>query len=203
MTKRKIVVGIIFILFVITFLIGCTEQETNNKKYDADNDDDLGTTLFHPYSVSLVETDLIEFDKLSEDFQNESYNITNMTGNNQVWTIRNGYFATFACNTSRLTESIIRLESKELALENINLIKPFLLLKNEIEESLTMSPIGDSSFLLKGSKVVGGNDIDVYVIYFSLNDIIVALHGFGSEQQELISYATRIETRIYDNIQSL
>jgi hypothetical protein len=179
--------NIVFILLLIINLypiMGCIDENSNTES----------SKIQVPLnSVTLLEEEFFyDKDKLYESIKNESYTMDNLTGNNKTWKILEAYFATFASNTSRIMESVIRFESKQVARDNINLYKQFLLTNKQfIEQSMEL--IGDESFLLYTTMVIKENVTDVYVLVFSIRDVVVSLQAAGVTKNETILYATTIE----------
>jgi len=189
MKEMKILLATLLIIISTSF-IGCIEQQSN---------DDGTITEFQLDLIALIDSDFEGFDPLGNEYFNSTYTMENLTGNDITWTIKEGYFATYACNTSRVSESILRFNSMEKANQNINLSKPFFLLNNVTEQS--MESIGNKSFLLKGSMIIKDNMTDFYYLCFTFYDIYVTLQCFGSEYDEVLSYAQIIESRIKSAIE--
>ncbi len=188
--KSRILILCLIAILLVTCYNGCIE---NN-----DTKNGNGENKFTLEEVALLESEINNVEKLHEEYVEEQYYAENLTGNKIKWIIKEAYFAVFAGNTSRVTESLIRLESKEKVTQNMALYKPYLLTNDLTEQE--MDTIGDTSFLLKGTMVINNNDTDAYILSFSMGDVIIALHGYGSDRNEIISYAKIIENKILDAI---
>lgn len=190
-TKKLILLIAISILFI--GMCGCIDfKSNNNENHETDTSlISLPLTLF-----ALNESELENLEKLREDYYDEPYTTNDLTGNNITWNIKEGYFATFASNTSRLLESIIKFESKEKAIYNLDLYKPYLIMNDFNEESIIN--IGDKSFILRSNYTINGNITDIFLLSFSVRNVVVTLKVFGSDQLHIIDYAEIIENRITD-----
>jgi len=189
---------ILFISIAVLFIgmCGCIDLKSNDKSSNENNETDASIISSPLTLVALNETELENLEKISDNYFDEPYTTNNITGNNITWNINEGYFAIFAGNTSRLTESIIKFESKENATYNLNLYKSHLLINDFNEESITN--IGDKSFILKNNFNMNGNITDTFLLSFSVKNVVVTLQVFGSDQFHLIDYAEIIENRLND-----
>ena len=189
---------ILFISIAVLFIgmCGCIDLKSNDKSSNENNETDASIISSPLTLVALNETELENLEKISDNYFDEPYTTNNITGNNITWNINEGYFAIFAGNTSRLTESIIKFESKENATYNLNLYKSHLLMNDFNEESITN--IGDKSFILKNNFNMNGNITDTFLLSFSVKNVVVTLQVFGSDQFHLIDYAEIIENRLND-----
>jgi hypothetical protein len=143
-----------------------------------------------------------QHDQVGEDHYTEPYTSNNLTGNNIVWEINEGYFASFANNSSRLMESIIRFPSNETAQQNIELYKPYLLNTSTDFSEEQMAKIGDKSFLIKGEQIIKGNTTPVYLLSFTIRNVLVSLQGFGFEKNQVINYSEIIENNMNNYLSS-
>jgi len=192
----KNLIQLIFISIIFIGMCGCIDIKSDNKSNN-DNYEPNTSLISLPLTfIALNESEVENLEKLREDYYDEPYTSNNLTGNNITWNIKEGYFATFAGNTSRLLESIIKLESKEKATYNLDLYKTYLLMNDFNEESIIN--IGDKSFLLRGNYTSNGNITDIFLLSFSVKNVVVNLNFFGSDQLHLIDYAEIIENRITD-----
>lgn len=190
--KNLILLITISILLVGT--CGCNDIKSNNESNNETDEPHIPSISIPLTLIALNESEVENLEKIREDYYDEPYTSNNLTGNNITWDIQEGYFATFAGNTSRLLESIIKFESKEKSIDNLNLYKPHLLQNGYKEE--TMITIGEHSFLLRSNFSIQGNLTNVFLVAFSYKDVVVNLQGFGSEKLSLIKYAEIIENRI-------
>lgn len=145
---------------------------------------------------------MAQHDQLGEDHYTEPYTLNNLTGNNIIWDINEGYFATFANNSSRLMESIIRFPSNETAQQNIELYKPYLLNTSTDFSEEQMAKIGDKSFLIKGEQIIKGNMTPVYLLSFTIRNVLVSLQGVGFEKNQVINYSEIIENNMNNYLSS-
>jgi hypothetical protein len=192
--KNLILLTTISILLVGT--CGCNDLKSNNESNNENYELDISLISIPLTLIALNESEVENLEKIREDYYDEPYTSNNLTGNNITWDIQEGYFATFAGNTSRLLESIIKFESKEKAIHNLDLYKPYLLMNDFNEESI--KNIGNKSFLLRGNYTLHGNKTDIFLLTFSISNVVVSLQSFGSDQLHIIHYAEIIENRIID-----
>jgi hypothetical protein len=190
-------ISIIIILLLIISVCGCNDQKEKNDQNEIENifPESIPLTI-----ISLNESDLIDSEQIREDHYTEPYTASDLTGNNITWDIIEGYFTTFASDTSRLIESIIRFKSNETAQQNIELYKPFLLRTNTNFTEEQMEPIGEWAFLLKGERKIAGNLTSVFLLSFTTKNIFVSFQGFGFEKNQIVNYAKIIENNIIANM---
>jgi len=183
---------------LVISICGCNDQkeEPNNQN----GEDNTFPTSVSLSKISLNASDLIDSDQVGEDHYTEPYTANDLTGNNIAWDIQEGYFATFASNTSRMMESIIRFESNETAQQNIELYKPYLLETNTNFSEDQMEKIGDKSFLIKGSHLIKDNLTSVFLLSFTVKNVLVSFQGFGFEKDQIITYAEIVEDNIVEHI---
>jgi len=185
-------------LFLVISICGCNDQkEDPNNQNGEDNTFPTSVPLS---AVSLNVSDLIDSDQVGEDHYTEPYTANDLTGNNIAWNIKEGYFTTFASNTSRFMQSIIRFESNETAQQNIELYKPFLLETNTNFSEEQMEKIGEKSFLIKGERLINDNLTSVFLLSFTLKNVLVSFQGFGFEKNQIINYAEIVEDNIKEHI---
>ena len=185
---------VIIILISVLMISGCVSQEppSDNNNSNTDKTTDEIKSLSN---VSLNTDDLnIEMDQVFFNHSKKSYSTENMTGNEKKWFIKEGVFAIFACNSSRMEQSIIKFDTKENAELNIELKKQQLLSQNHTEYPLDQ--IGNKSYLLQTQIAVNQKIMDVWKLTFSYNEIVVFLTGYASNKTNLIDYANLIENKI-------
>jgi len=192
--KISILSIVISILLIGT--CGCNDLKSNNESNNEKYGPDISLISIPLTLIALNESEVENLEKIGEDYYDEPYTANNLTGNNITWHIKEGYFATFAGNTSRLLESIIKFESKEKAIHNLDLYEPYLLMNDFNEESVRN--IGNKSFLLRGNYTLHGNKTDIFLLSFSISNVVVSLQCFGSDQLQIIHYAEIIENKITD-----
>lgn len=192
MIKKLISLGLIIILLMIT---GCIFQDPSNNNHNQNDNTTFSLATTMP-SVNQLNK---QMDLLHHNHTTTPYEMQNLTGFNNTWYIQEGVFSIFACNTSRLEISIIRLDTKENAELNIQQKKVQLTSYDFID--YPMDPLGDSSFLMKNKMPFKDDEIDVWELFFSYDEIIVNIKGYASDVNDIIEYAQLIEGNIQQHSQ--
>lgn len=204
--RRKIFVivmnkKLIIILTSFLLLSGCVSQEPSPNNNDSNTGETTEKTISLP-NISLTTKDLnIEMNQVFYNHSKKSYSTENMTGNEKTWFIKKGVFVIFACNSSRIEQSILKFDTKENAELNIELKKQQLLNQNHTETPLNQ--IANNSWLLQTQIAVNQKIIDVWKLTFSYNEIVVSLTGYASNKTNIIDYAKLIENKIKSEYASI
>lgn len=192
MKKRLLVISFFFSFLLIS---GCIDQQSTTKHNSGDVENNHIPRINFK-DIALAVDDLnIDMEMVYENYTKKPYNVTNITGNDDLnWLILEGYFSSFVCNTSRIFQSIIRFESNEHATLNLQLFEQNLRKLNR--SKIPLDPIGQMSFLFKSNTTFGEDFIDLYVLNFLYDDIVVTLVGYANTEDDVIHYAEKINDNI-------
>lgn len=183
------IILVVISVFLCIVSIGCFDQPVINDTIEHDEES-------APLSdIGLSNSDFSTVkDLVYEDHVATPYERWNLTGNNINWYIVEGYFSTFVCNESRVSQSLLRFDSEENATRNVQLHRQQLIGQNHSEQLI--DSIGNLSFLVYISQPFGNGTIDVWTLDFSFEVIVVSIVGIGSTKDEMIQYASSIMDRI-------
>jgi len=192
MKLRLLVISFFFSFILIS---GCIDQQSTTE-HDSEGVENNQPTRMNLKDIALTVDDLnVDMEMVFENYTKTPYNVTNMTGNDDLnWHILEGYFSSFVCNTSRIFQSILRFESNELATLNLQLFDQNLRESNRSE--IPIEPVGQMSFLFKSNMSFSEGFIDLYVLNFLYDDIVVSLVGYATVEEDIIQYAEKINNNI-------
>ena len=187
MIKKTIAILLVIFLNLVV-LNGCIEQSDNN------SNDEITLDKLRLNLDDLNEEGYTEFNEIHKT---SPYNASD--GVFKGWLIMEKYELVFQKNLSSFViQTLGRLSSEEKAVEFIDTLKTVNLSYNYTE--ILSETIGEKSYLGKNTTIISGNTVQIYLLAFKIENIIVALAGTYISEDIIIDYAKIIEKNINDNI---